>query len=81
MPGKVLKERVEQMPGLLTDILNYSLHQAVVPSCFKTDTIILVPKNVPKNNTTSSLNDYRLVALTPIMIKCFERLVKDHIIT
>ena len=27
----------------------------------------------------NSLNDYRLVALTPIMMKCFERLVKEHI--
>lgn len=29
--------------------------------------------------TLTNLNDYRLVALTPIIMKCFERLVKDHI--
>lgn len=29
--------------------------------------------------TVTNLNDYRLVTLTPIIMKCFERLVKDHI--
>lgn len=29
----------------------------------------------------SSLNDYRPVALTPIIIKCFERLVRAHIVS
>lgn len=75
--GKVLKECADQLAGVLTDIFNSSQHRAVVPSCFKTVTII----PVPKNNTTSSLNDYRPVALTPVMMKCFERLVKDHIIS
>ncbi|KAI3353892.1 hypothetical protein L3Q82_005099 [Scortum barcoo] len=59
------------------DLFNTSLSQAKVPSCFKTATIIPVPK---KTHITS-LNDYRPVALTPIMMKCFERLVKDHIIS
>ncbi len=30
---------------------------------------------VPKKSTVSCLNDYRLIALTPIIMKCFERLV------
>lgn len=29
--------------------------------------------------TVTNLNDYRLVAPTPIIMKCFESLVKDHI--
>ncbi|KAK3513718.1 hypothetical protein QTP70_028756 [Hemibagrus guttatus] len=44
-----------------------------VPTCLKTTTIIPVPKKSP----VSCLNDYRPVALTPIIMKCFERL-RDH---
>uniref|UniRef100_A0A3Q3G0A3 Reverse transcriptase domain-containing protein n=1 Tax=Labrus bergylta TaxID=56723 RepID=A0A3Q3G0A3_9LABR len=77
IPGRVLKECADQLAGVLTDIFNTSLIQAVVPSCLKTATII----PVPKKSTISSLNDYRPVALTPIMMKCFERLGKDHIVS
>ncbi|KAI3359381.1 hypothetical protein L3Q82_002885 [Scortum barcoo] len=46
-----------------------------VPTCFKSTSII----PVPKNSKPSSLNDYRPVALTPIITKCFERLVLAHL--
>ena len=49
--------------------------KAKIPSCFKTATII----PVPKKPQITSLNDSRPIALTPIMMKCFERLVKEHI--
>jgi hypothetical protein len=34
---------------------------------------------VPKKANITELNDYRPVALTSVIMKCFERLVKDHI--
>ncbi|KAI3375837.1 hypothetical protein L3Q82_004114 [Scortum barcoo] len=34
---------------------------------------------IPKTSTVTGLNDYRPVALTPIVMKCFERLVMAHI--
>ncbi|KAI4898992.1 hypothetical protein NFI96_005660 [Prochilodus magdalenae] len=46
-----------------------------VPTCLKTATII----PVPKSSTVTGLNDYRPIALTPIVTKCFERLVMTHI--
>ncbi|KAI3371976.1 hypothetical protein L3Q82_006846 [Scortum barcoo] len=49
--------------------------QAAVPTCLKTATII----PIPKTSTVTGLNDYRPVALTPIVMKCFERLVMAHI--
>ncbi|KAI3360806.1 hypothetical protein L3Q82_012879, partial [Scortum barcoo] len=49
--------------------------ESVVPTCFK-ETII-VP--VPKKTKILSLNDYRPVALTSTIMKCFERLVKSFI--
>ncbi len=60
---------------VLTDIFNTSLSQAVVPTCLKSTSIIPVPKTSP----LSCLNDYRPIALTPIMMKWFERLVMHHI--
>ncbi|TWW73456.1 hypothetical protein D4764_15G0008500 [Takifugu flavidus] len=54
IPGKVLKECADQMAGVLTDIFNSSLHQAVVPSCFKTATIIplTIPVCLSPNHST-----------------------------
>uniref|UniRef100_A0A3B1JFF3 Radial spoke head 3 n=1 Tax=Astyanax mexicanus TaxID=7994 RepID=A0A3B1JFF3_ASTMX len=75
IPGRVLRECADQLTYVLTDIFNTSLDLAKVPSCFKSTVIIPVPKKAH----ISSLNDYRPVALTPIMRKCFERLVKWHI--
>lgn len=34
---------------------------------------------MPKKSPITSLNDYRAVALTPVIMKCFERLVLQHI--
>ncbi len=46
-----------------------------VPTSFKKSVII----PVPKNSKPSCLNDYRPVALTSIVMKVFERLLKNHI--
>ncbi len=75
IPGRVLKDCAAQLTDVLTDIVNTSLSQAVVPTCLKSTTIIPVPKKSP----VLCLNDYRPIALTPIMMKCFERLVMQKI--
>ncbi len=77
IPGRVLKDCAEQLTDVLTDIFNTSLSQAVIPTCLKSTTIIPVPKKSP----VSCLNDYRPIALTPIIMKCFERLVMHNIKT
>ncbi|KAK3539575.1 hypothetical protein QTP70_010270 [Hemibagrus guttatus] len=75
IPGRMLRECAEQLADVFTDIFNISLSSAVVPTCLKTTTINPVPKKSP----VSCLNDYRPVALTPIIMKCFERLVMKQI--
>lgn len=75
IPGRVLRDCADQLTGVLTDIYNISLSQAVVPVSFKKT--IIIP--VSKKSAVTCLNDYRPVALTPIFMKCFERLVKRHI--
>ncbi|KAI3352293.1 hypothetical protein L3Q82_005272 [Scortum barcoo] len=74
--GRVLKGCAYQLTEVLTDIFNTSLQQAAVPTCLKTATN---HSPFPKTSTVTGLNDYRPVALTPIVMKCFERLVMAHI--
>ncbi|KAK3529821.1 hypothetical protein QTP86_006907 [Hemibagrus guttatus] len=73
----MLRECTEQLADIFTDIFNISLSSTVVPMCLKSRTIV----PVPKKSTVSCLNDYRPVTLTPIMMKCFARLVMRHIKT
>ncbi|KAK2918691.1 hypothetical protein Q8A73_003062 [Channa argus] len=75
IPGRVLRDCAAELTNVFTDIFNISLRQAVVPTCFKATTII----PVQKKPSPSCFNDYRPVALTPIIMKCFERLVMHHI--
>ncbi|KAK3570548.1 hypothetical protein QTP86_022084 [Hemibagrus guttatus] len=75
IPGRVLRECAEQLADVFTDIFNISLGSAVVLTCLKTTTIIPIPKKSP----VSRLNDYHPVALAPIIMKCFEKLVMRQI--
>ncbi|KAK1796491.1 hypothetical protein P4O66_009531, partial [Electrophorus voltai] len=76
IPGRVLRECADQLTDVLRDIFKISLSCTVVPTCFKTTTIV----PLPKKPMVSCLNDYHPVALTSIM-KCFKRLVMRHIKT
>ncbi|KAK1795559.1 hypothetical protein P4O66_001058 [Electrophorus voltai] len=73
--GRVLKACANQLAPVFTDIFNLSLTLGIVPSSFKRSTIVPVPKK-PR---PSGLNDYRPVALTSVVMKCFEKLVRDFI--
>ncbi|KAK1788983.1 hypothetical protein P4O66_015878, partial [Electrophorus voltai] len=71
--GRVLKACADQLAPVFTDIFNLSLTLGIVPSSFKRSTIVPVPKK-PR---PSDLNDYRPVTLTSVVMKCFEKLVRD----
>ncbi len=73
--GRVLRSCADQLAGLFTSIFNESLATSVIPTSFKKSVIILVPKK----KKPSCLNDYHPVALTSIVMKVFERLVKNYI--
>eukprot|EP00061_Rhincodon_typus_P012313 g37960.t1 len=75
IPNQALRSCVDQLAEVFTDIINLSLLQAKVPTCLKKTTII----PVPKKTHAVCLNDYRPVALTSIIMKCFGRLVVVHI--
>ncbi len=73
--GRLLRSCADQLAGLFTSIFNESLVTSGVPTSFNKSVII----PVPKNSKPSCLNDYCPVALTSIVMKVFERLLKNHI--
>ena len=60
---------------MFADIFNRSLDLCTVPECFKSATIVPVPKRAK----VSSLNDYRPVALTSVVMKVLEGIVLSHL--
>lgn len=75
IPGRVLKLCSVQLKDAVADIFNVSLSKAVVPGCLKKATMI----PVPKNHNPAGPNDYRPVALTPVLMKSFLQLVMQHL--
>jgi len=71
--GQVLKTCANQLASVFTTIFNPSLAESVVPACLKRSTIVPGPKTA----SPACLNDYRAVALTSVVMRCFERLIKD----
>ena len=71
----VLKACAEQLAPVFADIFNRSLDLCTVPDCFKSATIVPVPKRAK----VSSLNDYRPVALTSVVMKVLERIVLSQL--
>ncbi len=69
--------RSGEFAGQSSTVTPWSLNQLLVPLAVWAGTIIPVPKKSP----VSCINDYRPIALTPIMMKCFERLVMHKIKT
>ena len=69
--GKVLKECRSQLTPAICRLFQRSMDDHVIPA--KWLTAELVP--VPKVKRPSTKNDLRPIALTPIIMKCFERVV------
>jgi hypothetical protein len=73
--GKVLKFCNNQLSSILSKLFQVSLDSHCIPILWKTSELIPVPKStLPKVK-----NDLRPVALTAIIMKCFERLVLYYI--
>ncbi|XDV44731.1 hypothetical protein PO909_012971, partial [Leuciscus waleckii] len=72
---RVLRTCYSQLASVFTDIFSLSLSLCMVPNCFKKS--IIIP--VPKKTTVTCMNYFRPVALTSVIMKCFELLVKSYI--
>jgi hypothetical protein len=69
----VLKLSALSLAPSLCKIFQRSLNEGQIPKQWKTSEIIPVPKKTPP----TCLNDYRPIALTSVMMKCFEKVVKN----
>ncbi|PIK40854.1 hypothetical protein BSL78_22284 [Apostichopus japonicus] len=74
-PPRLLRRCSDPLATVFTDIFNWSLRLQKVPNSLKEATII----PVPKNNSASSLKDYRPVALTSVIMKSFEKHVLKYL--
>ncbi|KAK3539750.1 hypothetical protein QTP70_013188 [Hemibagrus guttatus] len=74
VPARGMKDCVDQLAVIFTKIFNQFLALSNVTPCLKSS--IIVP--LPKKSHISSLSDYRPIALTPVLMKCFEK-VRSHI--
>ena len=70
--ANILKLCSVPLAPAICNIYQQSLDQACVPRLWKTSEIVPLPKKVPP----ACNNDFRPVALTAIVMKCFERIVK-----
>ena len=66
-----------QLSDVFSKLFTCSLRDCTVPKIWKQSTIC----PVPKNGKPASLNDYRPVALTSIVMKCFERIILNRLLT
>jgi len=73
--GKLLKVCADQLCKVFSDLFNSSLTQGKVPLLWKESTIVPVAKSA----SPKELNDYRPVALTSLVMKSFERLIRDFL--
>ena len=75
LKGRTSKNCATQLGKIFTLIFQIFLDSHVMPRACETSTIIPVPVKA----TALQQNDYRPVALTPIIAKCFEKVVSKHL--
>ena len=73
IPSCILRACADHLTGVFTDLFNLSISQSAVPTCFNMSTIVPVPKKAK----ITELNYYLPIALTSVIKKFFERLVKN----
>ena len=54
----------------------WSLKDGIVPGVWKTSTVC----PIPKSNSPSVLSDYRPIAFTSVVMKCFEKIYLHHLL-
>ncbi len=74
--GRLLKSCPKEPSPVFHQIFNMSLQKQQVPKLWKD--AIVVP--VPKSSSPKTLNDFRLIALTSVLMKTLEKLVRSEIL-
>ena len=74
--SRLLKTCASQLSYIFCKLCNRSLNDSTVPSVWKHS--VICP--VPKNNKPSTIKDYCPVALTSVVMKCFEKVVLSRLV-
>ena len=74
--GRLLKSCAVQLSHVFNYIFNMSLKEQHVPEIWKD--AVIVP--VPKSSCPKTLSDFRPVALTSILMKTFEKMVRTELL-
>jgi len=75
LPGKIIKEFACELSYPVTDILNSSLAEGVVPQIWKDATVVPVPKEMP-----ARVAKLRPISLTSLLAKVSERFVSKWVL-
>ena len=76
LSGSLLNACSEQLSDVFARLVNLSISSNTIPALWKKS--IICPVNKIPNPV--ELNDFRPVALTPIIMKCFERIMLHHLL-
>ena len=74
--SKLLKVCAPQLCQVFSTLFTWSLKDGIVPGLWKTSMIC----PILKNNSPSDLSDYRPIAITSVVMKCFEKIVLHHLL-
>ena len=74
IPPKLLKAAARVLAKHVQTIYNNSIRLATFPQCWKSANI----KPIPKCKAPQHIKDFRPIALTPTLAKCFERLTVKY---
>ena len=76
LKGRVIKLCKNELAKVFTYLFQQSVSTHYIPKIWKTAEIVpIAKKDQPK-----VLNDYRPIALTPIVMKCFEKIIKNRLL-
>ena len=76
LPAKLLHKCADSLAPAFQPLFQKSIEIGTIPKLWKTSTIIPVPKK-PKSK---ELNNFRPVALTPLPMKCLEKIVLKNLL-
>ena len=74
--SKLLKVCVTQLCQVFSTLFIWSLKDGIVPGVWKTSMIC----PIPLQNTPSDIPDCRPIAITSVVMKCFEKIVLHHLL-